>query len=1327
MSKKETNLANKAAFMTAIIIIISTFVPLFAGTFLGNGGEVRIKSEVKNTLTSHEPIRVDGSFNESIWGGSGTADDPYVLDNYSIDGRGYGYSVYVGNVSDHFVIENCELYNASGGSGSKYYPNAGIVFYNSAYGNIVNNSIHENHYGIYFTAGEFEFSHDNEIKNNSILENEIGVKFNTNTESNNISNNSISQNNQTGILLSSSSSNTISNNSISQNNQTGILLDGSDKNNIWYNTIRGHKNGTVFKKSDNTDPSDNTFHHNNFVNDKNANITVTCSNTWDNGTFGNYWSDYSGNDSDNDGIGEENYTINSNNVDYHPVTHPVGIDHIEIKANRSTVTAGEKISFTSKAYDENGFYLDEVIGGINWSIESGSHGSWNNNNYTSESQGTWNVTGKYNYSTLTKENITISDETSIKVNPGDVDSVTISPSQDQTVKAGEKLTFDAKAYDANDNLITDSESDFTWKNTNETGVFNKTSTGEYDVNAAYNGTMSSTVNVTVEPSATSQLTLVRWPSDFNITAGNAAQFTVEVQDEYGNANSSGSFKVGFCVNNTENKIIDIGDGDADGTVSWTKKKAKTYQIQFKNSSGALDPTETYDLTVEPSQVDSVEINSNEKTVTAGKSISFTAAAFDEFGNLICDNVSDFNWENASEGTFSMNEAGKYNVSASYNGVNSGAITVTVEPAQVDSVSISVDNKTVTAGERLQFSAEAEDQYGNVITDDPTDFDWNNATDGVFSINKTGKYNVSASYNGVNSAVITVTVEPAQVDSVSISVDNKTVTAGQQLQFSAEAVDQHGNVITDDPTDFDWNNATDGVFSINKTGKYNVSASYNGVDSTVITVTVEPAQVDSVIVSSDKTTATARTSLRLSAQALDKYDNVISEDPADFEWKNADKGDFYKETSGQYEVSATYRNVTSSAVTITVKPAQVDSISVSAEKKTVTAGEKLQFSAKAEDQYGNVITSSDSDFDWKNADGGTFQEEKTGQYDVTATYNGVTSQTVTVTVKTASADHIELTPENETIGGGDAVKFTVVVYDRYANRIVEITESSNFSIKEDGHGGEWDGSEYHSKNAGDWTVVASYEGMTDEVTLTVTADSDLLKYVGLNTIVFEENLDYELRWEAANGSGITDFKLLAGNSTDSLETVAADLTDNSYTYRFEKGQTVQFRLVGYDSSGKKVESIDFEVKTDILTSEKSDVKISKGESLQVSLPQARSDLSITWFVDGQKVGSGKKYTPDLSPGNYEVTAKISDGSEQVEKQYDLKVTDSKKDAIPTEYLFGGIGVAAIVIILALLLKKGGGKKTETGSHPEESSESSKEGSENYDISEEDEDDIDLYGT
>ena len=76
--------------------------------------------------------------------------------------------------------------------------------------------------------------------------------------------------------------------------------------------------------------SNNNFYHNNFINNAQHAYDDTpsdefplcpCQNNWDNGypEGGNYWDDYSGSDSDSDGIGDTPYSIPGGCEDEYPL------------------------------------------------------------------------------------------------------------------------------------------------------------------------------------------------------------------------------------------------------------------------------------------------------------------------------------------------------------------------------------------------------------------------------------------------------------------------------------------------------------------------------------------------------------------------------------------------------------------------------------------------------------------------------------------------------------------------------------------------------------------------------------------------------------------------------------------------------------------------------------------------------------------------------------------------------------------------------------------------------------------------------------------------
>jgi nitrous oxidase accessory protein len=113
--------------------------------------------------------------------------------------------------------------------------------------------------------------------------------------------------------------------------QYGMLIGGS--HNVFYNNhianLTQPRRYAVWL--DGLSAENNTFYHNNFINNnntiyvENANLTAK-SNFWDNGKEGNYWDDYNGTDANRDGIGDTPYIINGENVDNYPLMAPYDME-----------------------------------------------------------------------------------------------------------------------------------------------------------------------------------------------------------------------------------------------------------------------------------------------------------------------------------------------------------------------------------------------------------------------------------------------------------------------------------------------------------------------------------------------------------------------------------------------------------------------------------------------------------------------------------------------------------------------------------------------------------------------------------------------------------------------------------------------------------------------------------------------------------------------------------------------------------------------------------------------------------------------------------------
>jgi len=163
-------------------------------------------------------------------------------------------------------------------------------------------------------------SHNNTLSNNTQMYSEHGIYLTGESKDNTVYGNIVKYNNRYGILLDGfSSKNTLSGNTATFNQYDGIKLYYSSNNTVFENTAIINRYGINLDHS-----SDNTVYHNNFItNGLGQAYTTDSINTWDDGSSGNFWSDYNGTDLNGDGIGDVPYTIDVNNEDRYPLIVPI--------------------------------------------------------------------------------------------------------------------------------------------------------------------------------------------------------------------------------------------------------------------------------------------------------------------------------------------------------------------------------------------------------------------------------------------------------------------------------------------------------------------------------------------------------------------------------------------------------------------------------------------------------------------------------------------------------------------------------------------------------------------------------------------------------------------------------------------------------------------------------------------------------------------------------------------------------------------------------------------------------------------------------------------
>jgi parallel beta-helix repeat protein len=345
-----------------------------------NNGEV---------YTPHAPIRInsnadfDAAHGIVNWAtGNGTVWNPWIIEGWDINGTGYGYCLFIGNTTNHFVVYNCYLHEASGGGRWwEYRKNNGLHFLNVINSRVDNNTISgcdrdgialfdsniniiiKNNVssGIEGCDVNLSNSNNNCISNHDMQfirfrdSNSNTMEFNTNvnfwfefsnfnnisnntnvcidlfySNGNNLFNNTFTLDHSYGIYLYFSSNNYIHDNIVSNHSNEGIILINSHNNSVYRNIIFNNEIGIIVVGDY------NYIYHNTLIdNTIQASDDTVSINYWDDGypSGGNYWSDYSGLDNfsgpaqdipGSDGIGDTPYVIDVDSQDDYPLMVPVG-------------------------------------------------------------------------------------------------------------------------------------------------------------------------------------------------------------------------------------------------------------------------------------------------------------------------------------------------------------------------------------------------------------------------------------------------------------------------------------------------------------------------------------------------------------------------------------------------------------------------------------------------------------------------------------------------------------------------------------------------------------------------------------------------------------------------------------------------------------------------------------------------------------------------------------------------------------------------------------------------------------------------------------------
>lgn len=200
---------------------------IFAALSLSNS--TYMKAQI--TFTAHDPICIRGdtgfTAENGITKGSGTSEDPYVIDGWEIQVGTAEYGIYIEKTTTYFAIRSCKIV----GEGKA----AGIYIKNVTNGTVIDCDITKNNGGIKIKEGKAI-----EIAENNLESNYYGI-IAEGTEYLRISKNKLALN-TFGILLSGVTAAKVTGNTIELNDWNGIYVDAtSTLNTFFHNNLVENK------------------------------------------------------------------------------------------------------------------------------------------------------------------------------------------------------------------------------------------------------------------------------------------------------------------------------------------------------------------------------------------------------------------------------------------------------------------------------------------------------------------------------------------------------------------------------------------------------------------------------------------------------------------------------------------------------------------------------------------------------------------------------------------------------------------------------------------------------------------------------------------------------------------------------------------------------------------------------------------------------------------------------------------------------------------------------------------------------------------------------
>lgn len=577
-----------------------------------------------------------------------------------------------------------------------------------------------------------------------------------------------------------------------------------------------------------------------------------------------------------------------------------------------------------------------------------------------------------------------------------------------------------------------------------TGLLTARGIGEASVSASFGELISNPVQVTVSEATLQELTVT--PPVTTVPLGVAVQLQAD----------------GLFTDGTRSNITDDVEWESDNSgVVVAGPFGDMYPmmpgqatITARTREGLVDQAV---ITVTAAALESIQLTPSPVALPRGINKQITAE-----GNYTDGSTQDLtelvDWRSLDTDVATVNQVGlvtaisqgSTTLHATYSGISSPPVAVTVSDPVLEQIQITPDTSSLSVG--LTRALTATGVYSDDSTVDLTNsVQWNSSAptvagvsgSGVVTARQQGAATISARFEFVTGSA-TVDVTAAQLTSIVVTGAPESLASGYSAQLVATGNYTDGST-ADISNQVAWSSSQSTILRVSSSGVVtglaqgtaSVHAALSGITSNDAFTTVTSAVLLTLVVSPEEITLPRGLTRSVAARG-DYSDNQSADLTTSVAWQSQNPAVATVDSSGLIRgvstgtatIVARRDGITSNTVTVTVTEAQLSSISITPTSLVIPRGVANKLTATGTYTDGSTQDIS-AQVSWLPANAaiatvsptGIVTGANVGQTTVRASTGGVNSNTVTVRVTQAALTSLSITPQPVAVAQGRTQQMT----------------------------------------------------------------------------------------------------------------------------------------------------------------------------------------------------------------------------------------------------------------------------------------------------------------